>query len=265
MNTIDTRPPMSKHILGAVARLATITKVVQDLIDEEFTPHPFQDGVNRKNVRVLMANYLAMSQAFPYLQAGAQRTWILDALHKNEGVGEDREITAAVANFLTADETGVKYVLDKHGVEGLPKMLDTDQFFHSNLLKKDLLALFGEAVQPDFSGVTAKYLIRLLADLENLDPVKRCAAMVAFERHAGTMIENLWESLSKLFPVSKDTLAYFRVHVGGDDPAEPYHVAMTARMIERLVPADRAEEFVQVFRDAYRLNFSWCQAICDQN
>jgi hypothetical protein len=111
--------------------------------------------------------------------------------------------------------------------------------------------------------VTAKYLVRLLDDLADLDPVKRCAAMVAFERHAGTMIEALWESLAKLFPVSKDALVYFKVHVGGDDPAEPYHVAMTARMIERLVPAQRAEEFVQAFRDAYDLNYSWCRAICE--
>ena len=224
-----------------------LTRTTQILIDDHFSPHPFRHGVTRDNVRPLMASYLAMSQAFPYLQAGAQRAWILDTIQKNEDIGPEKEVTAVVANFLTADETGVTHVLGELGVEGLPTMLQTDEFFHSNLLKKDILRLFGEAISPDFGGATAEYLIRLLGSLEDLDPTRRCAAMVAFERHAGIMIENLWESLSKLFPVSKDTLAYFWVHVGGDDPAEPYHVAMTASMIELLVPPDRTDDFLLRF------------------
>lgn len=55
--------------------------------------------------------------------------------------------------------------------------------------------------------------------------------MVAFETHAGQMIDALWKSISDLCHLDRDSLSYFRTHVGGADPAEPYHIKMTAESI----------------------------------
>lgn len=259
MVALATQGQVEPDVVGVGTRAQT---AIDDVIQNHFRTHPFSTGVNRENAPKVMAEYAAMSEAFPHLQAGAQRPLIVDAIRRRRPVAEDRAVTAAVGTFLASDEFGVKYVLARYGNEGLPKILDTGEHFHSSLLQEDTVRLFGKPVPPAYTDTTGMYLLRLLDDLSDLDPVRRCAAMVAFERHAGHMIESLWESLARLFPVSKDELVYFKVHVGGDDPAEPYHVAMTGRMIERLIPAARFDEFVSAFEIAYDLNYSWCRNIC---
>lgn len=62
----------------------------------------------------------------------------------------------------------------------------------------------------------------------------------------------------------KDNLIYFKVHVGGLDPAEPYHIEMTERMVSEIVDDAKIEEFVKEFIDAYALNYNWCEAIKSQ-
>ena len=232
---------------------------LERIVAIRFGEHPFRHGVDHRNAQILLRHYLAMSQAFPYLQSGSQGPLILDLIKQNRGVTPDIELTTVVGNFLAADETGVNYVLKRYGIEGLPKILDTDEYFHSNLLRADLRIVFGAELAPCFDEPTATYLRRLYEDLADRDPVRRCAAMVAFEAHAEAMIEALWDGLAELYGLDKDRLDYFRVHVGGDDPAEAYHVATTAAMIRRIVPDHRSQEFLDAFEQCYSLNFDWCR------
>jgi hypothetical protein len=85
--------------------------------------------------------------------------------------------------------------------------------------------------------------------------------MLGFEMHANDMITALWESISTRYQVNKNKLAYFHTHVGGDDPAEAYHVLMTSELIKKLVPEDRNQEFIDMTIEAYQLNYDWCQAL----
>jgi hypothetical protein len=61
--------------------------------------------------------------------------------------------------------------------------------------------------------------------------------------------------------VEKRRLVYFATHVGGDDPAEQYHVEMTARMIREVVPHGDRERFLDAFRTAYARNVEWCASL----
>ena len=85
--------------------------------------------------------------------------------------------------------------------------------------------------------------------------------MVAFENHAGIMIDSFWHSLSNLYNINKDSLIYFKVHVGGSDPAEPYHIEMTERMVSKIVQDKKRNEFINEFINAYALNYNWCDSI----
>lgn len=238
-----------------------IQKEMSKILDNQFGSHPFLTGLSQENLESVMKNYLAMSQAFPYIQAGSQKEQIFDCIKNNKDVSEEMETTSVVANFLSWDETGGHYILQKEGISGLPNILNTEHNFHVNLLKKDCKAIFGKDIKPSYSKVTSEYLYRLCDGLSSLDSVVRCAFMVAFEAHAGQMITALWESLSTFTDVNKDSLSYFRTHVGGDDPAEPYHVQMTSRMIAKVVSEAQIADFLKAFEAAYALNYSWCQKI----
>lgn len=139
-------------------------------------------------------------------------------------------------------------------------ILDTERF-HANLLRKDIQAILGKNVKPQFSPMTSEYLKKLEYGLSTLDPVTRVSHMVAFEIHAGVMINTLWSSIAKLCSIEKDSLSYFQTHVGGDDPAEEYPVQMTRRMIEETILEHDAHKLVDYFKDAYALNFNWCEQI----
>lgn len=225
--------------------------------------HPFVHMVRRNNVRQVAGEYLAMSEAFPYLQAGSQKELIFDKMAKNQPVDKAIEVTSVVGNFLTWDETGGHYLVQEYGNDGLTKMLDTNKYFHANLLRKDWMKLFGEDVPPNYSETTKRYLEDLYDGLSSIDEVERCAAMIAFESHAELMITSLWNSLSNIFPdIPQNDLFYFYVHVGGDDPAEEYHVMMTNQMLEELVPEEQIDLFMMYFTKYYQSNIEWCRAIC---
>ncbi len=234
-------------------------------IDAMFPVHPFAQGLTRLNARTVMENYLAMSQAFPFLQAGAQRELIFDCILSNRDVSNDMEQTCVVGSFLCWDETGGTYVLEGQGKSGLANILHTDRYFHANLLKSDLQVMFGEPVKPEYGAATRDYLFALYRALSSLDPVARCAAMVAFELHAERMISSLWGSISRLFAVERSALTYFQVHVGGDDPAEAYHVALTEALVENNVPAARTADFLNAAQTNYRQHIEWCQALVAGN
>jgi hypothetical protein len=238
-----------------------ILLAAQDVVSKAFPEHPFSSGIDAANFERVVANYLTMSLAFPFLQAGAQLRLLLHYVENEIDITRDVEITAAVGAFLTWDEMGGHAVVQKHGNKGLPLILNTEQF-HSNLLQKDIRALTGKSLAPAFDPVTKKYLRELEYGLSSIDPVTRVANMVAFETHAGRMISALWGSASLLFGANKEDLAYFRTHVGGDDPAEQYHIDMTSRMIEQIVHDEESERFLENFEDAYRMNLNWCAEIC---
>lgn len=230
-----------------------------------FPTHPFERGISAQNLPALLQNYFAMSQAFPYLQAASQRNLIFDVIERNRDVPVETEITTAVANFLTWDEVGGHAAVCKQGDSKLTAVLQTRKFFHANLLRKDIEKILGRSYVPDYSPVTREYLLLLYEGLASLDHVRRCATMVAFELHAGRMIDALWNSIINIYPIEKESLQYFHAHVGGDDPAEEHHIEITNEMIRLLVPTRRSKQFGRLFVDSYQTNFEWCSDICSLN
>ncbi|HTM63181.1 MAG TPA: hypothetical protein VL360_01615 [Gammaproteobacteria bacterium] len=230
------------------------------IIQEKFPKHPFADIPESTNIENLLLNFFAMSQAFPYIQSGTQRDLSQHFIDRNECIPEHVELTTVVANFLCWDETGGFNLLLASGLKSLPRILETKRF-HSNLLKKDLQHILQKDINPDYSPVTKTYLDKLFKGLSQVCPVSRTAYMLGFEMHANDMITALWESISTRYQVNKNKLAYFHTHVGGDDPAEAYHVLMTSELIKQLVPEDRNQEFIDMTIEAYQLNYDWCQAL----
>jgi hypothetical protein len=166
---------------------------------------------------------------------------------------------------LTSDETSVNPTLITSGLAGLPQILNTRQNFHSALLREGIRAILGRSLKSSFSPVTREYLMRLYGGLASLSTVKRVAYLVSFEAHAERMINALWERIVETFPVEKDKPVYFRIHVGGDDPAEAYHVAMTGSMITRTIRQDQIGQFRADLLEANRINVDWCRAICSDH
>jgi hypothetical protein len=232
---------------------------ITSTIGRDFTPHPFSHGISGQNVESVLREYLTMSAAFPYIQAGAHHRLISDHLARGEDIAEATELTAAVGFFLCWDEVGGHQTVMEGGRAALPRILETERS-HVNMLRGDIKTLLGKELRQGHSRFTRTYLAALEVGLGSPDPVQRVAFMVAFEQHAGTMIEALWRTLTDLFQ-SKERLIYFETHVGGDDPGEAYHVAMTSRMIERVVDEGEKKRFLEEFREAYALNFNWCSAI----
>lgn len=228
--------------------------------ESEFPSHPFENLSNEINFATLLGDYSAMSQAFPYVINGAQGKIIFDLMEETKLPTRDIEATSVVSTFLSWDEYGGLYPTISHGLKALPKLLEA-KWFHSNLLLDDCSNLFGEEFKPQYSEITKKYLKDLHDGFGDVDPVRRIAYMVSFESHAERMITALWNSLDNAFEVDKNELKYFRSHVGGDDPAEAYHVEMTDRLIGDSIPEDRREEFHVAVKEAYRLHIDWCDGL----
>lgn len=233
---------------------------IEQIIVNEFTQHPFEIIPDDADYQVILSNYLAMSQAFPYLQAGSQKDLFLKYMFNNQDIPEELELTTIVGNFLCWDETGGLNLTLASGLKNLPRLLETRRF-HSNLLKKDCATIFSQEIHPDYSDVTRKYLLKLFDGLSHPVHAVRTACMVSFEIHADKMITALWGSLANHFNIEKDKLSYFMTHVGGDDPAEPYHVAMTARLIEKIVAEQQHEAFIAKVKSFYQLHVDWCQDV----
>ncbi|QRK10891.1 hypothetical protein JQX13_12945 [Archangium violaceum] len=214
-----------------------------------------------QNVRPLLQNFLALSQAFPYLLAGAQKELIFDAMENDRDVPVEVEITSVVGNYLCWDETGGHFTLTRHGISGLPRILETHKTFHANHLRRYIERLVGTA-KPSYSPVTREYLTDLYEGLSNSSALERCATLAAFALHGHRLVNGLWRSLTASYPdVQKEEQSYFLIHVGEDDPAEPYHIALTSGMLERLVPPAQQEEFLERFEVRYARNVAWCRAI----
>lgn len=225
-----------------------------------YSQHPFNAIPQNADYKSILADYLAMSQAFPYLQAGSQKEIVFHHINNNSDIPEDVELTTVVGNFLCWDETGGLYVTLARGLKALPRILETRRF-HANLLKKDCGTIFGEEIKPSYSPTTSTYLKKLYDGLSSLCPVTRVAYMVSFENHANTMIDALWSAIVQKFDVEKATLSYFHTHVGGDDPAEAYHVAMTQDLIKKVIKKEDEERFEALLIEAYGLHHQWCADI----
>lgn len=229
------------------------------IVGSKFKKHPFSGLDSDTDYENLLANYMAMSQAFPYLQAGSQKDIFNHYMKNNQEIPEHVEITTVVGNFLCWDETGGLITI-KQGLKALPKILDTRRF-HVNLLKNDCKKILGKPIQAHYSSITKNYLDELYLGLSSLDPIVRVACMVAFEAHANQMIDSLWQALCNNFSLEPKSLSYFLLHVGGDDPAEAYHVQTTQKMIDKIVAPEDKNIFFKKFEYFYEKNILWCKDI----
>lgn len=227
-----------------------------------FPAHPFKDGIDRENFAELMGQYAAMSVAFPYIQSGAIYQTYRRSLGRPAQM-ENVQTSAAVGAFLAWDEFGGHELVLTRGSEGLLQLIDTDDNFHSALLVDDVRQLIGMAFAealPDER--TAAYLDRLYDGLSDPHGNRNIAHMIAFERHAFAMITALFGSIRRLFGADvAERLDYFRAHIGSDSSGEAIHVAMTGRMIEKLIRHDEGTSFLQECLDAYALSHDWCTGL----
>jgi hypothetical protein len=168
--------------------------------------------------------------------------------------------------FLSNDEMGIHHILSNGGNKRLPEILKTEDQSHASMLKKDLLSLFGKSQVPNYCPDTKVYLYQLSKAFGSHDVLEIIASMVAFETYADHMISAVWKSLEEIYPnIDKNTLEYFQIHVGGDDPAEAYHVQMTDRLIQEAKIESNNEKFVKMVLNYYELNAKWCDQICQNS
>lgn len=240
---------------------ASLIAKLENIVSTNFPVHPFSHLVLPTNSERVMKSYFAMSQAFPYIQAGAYQKLIVSAMHRNQDISPQIERTFVIGSFLCWDETGSHHLLQQKGKQALPEILNTNQF-HANMLRADLRKIFNRELKPEYCRFTLPYLLELSARLGDENNEARCAGMVAFEMHANHMITALWDSLTNIHKLEKKDLAYFEAHVGGDDPAEAYHVAMTKRLIALTVKNKDQDVFLEHFKRNYLLNSQWCEDIC---
>lgn len=225
--------------------------------DKSLKSHPFKNIESQRNIINLFPHFLALSIAFPYIQAGSQQSIIQHLIDNNEDISVTYEILSVVGHFLCWDETGGAYVLECFGKSGLMKILETKKWFHANMLREDISHITGEQIKPNFAEPTKSYLNKLILGFNNLNPVIRCAHMVAFEHHANAIIDSLWHSIGKQFKVNLNKLTYFKTHVGGDQPAEAYHMAMTKKMINYIVKAVDQDLFINTALEAIDTHLNW--------
>lgn len=257
---------MNVHHNGPGQAAALITELNRR-IGERFPEHPFRTRVTRDNFAAVIAEYLAMSIAFPFIQAGAMHATYQAALRAQGDTerGEtDRnaEITGAVGAYLVWDEVGGHKLTLEEGNQGLLRLLETRRNYHAHWLRQDIRTLLGREVAPHRGAATVRYLDDLLAGLSDPRGNRNVAYMIGFECHAQAMITALWEAIGAAFGLPRDErLVYFWGHVGGAEPAEAVHVEMTRMMVAELVAPARAEEFIGLCLEGYALNFRWCEAI----
>ena len=102
---------------------AVIIEELGRRIGERFLDRPFRSGVNKDNFETVIAEYLAMSIAFPFIQAGAIHETYKAALRAGGDTDKNAEITGAVGAYLVWDEVGGHKLTLERGNEGLPSFL----------------------------------------------------------------------------------------------------------------------------------------------
>lgn len=253
---------MSANQSGSDQAAAALVKELSRRIGERFPTHPFRNRVNKDNFETVIADYLAMSIAFPFIQAGAIHETYKAALRAGGDADKNAEITGAIGAYLVWDEVGGHKLTLERGNVGLLQLPATRRNFHAHWLRKDIRTILGRDVPPHRSAATVRYLDALLGGLSDAQRNRNVACMIGFECHAEAMINALWDAACAAFDLPPDErLVYFWGHVGGEAPAEAVHVEMTRMMVAELVPPERGEEFIELCLEAYALNFRWCEAI----
>jgi hypothetical protein len=256
------REAVNIYQIGSGQASAALIEELSGRISERFPDHPFGHGVTRDNFETVIAEYLAMSIAFPFIQAGALHQTYKAALRARGDIDKNAEITGAVGAYLVWDEVGGHKLTLEKGNLGLLQLPATRRNYHAHWLRQDIRTLLGREVAPHRSAATIRYLDALLEGLSDAHRNRNVAYMIGFECHAQAMISALWGAVRSCFDLPADErLVYFWGHVGGEEPAEGVHVEMTRMMVAELVPPDRGEEFIGLCLEAYALNFHWCQAI----
>lgn len=253
---------MNAHQIGSRQASAAIIEELSRRINEYFPIHPFRNGVNKDNFETIIADYLAMSIAFPFIQAGAIHETYKAALRAAGDTDKNTEITGAIGTYLVWDEMGGHKLTLEKGNIGLLQLPATRRNFHAHWLRNDIRTILGKDVPPRRSAATAHYLDALLGGLSDARQNRNVAYMIGFECHAEAMISALWDAICLSFNLPHDEqLVYFWGHVGGHSPAEAVHVEMTRMMVAELVPPEQEEEFIKLCVEAYALNFHWCEAL----
>jgi hypothetical protein len=253
---------MNAPQIGSGQAPAAILEELSRQIGEHFPSHPFRNRVTKDNFETVIADYLAMSIAFPFIQAGALHETYKAALRAKGDTDKNAEITGAIGAYLVWDEVGGHKLTLEKGNIGLLQLPATRRNFHAHWLRKDIRTILGKDVPPHQSAATVHYLDALLGGLSDARRNRNVAYMIGFEYHAAAMIGALWDAVCASFDLPHDErLVYFWGHVGGHSPAETVHVEMTRMMVAELVLSERGEEFIELCLEAYALNFHWCEAI----
>lgn len=251
-----------EHLGSSLGSVATFVEL-EGMVSRTFGPHPFTVPFDRERLDLLLPDFLGISHGFRYVMAAAQKDAFFEAMREGSGVSEKIEAMNSVANFLMFDETGGVDLGLNVNKERLPELLNLSRM-HSELLRADAEKILGRPIAPHYSRVTQDYINALYRGLGSTDVVVRCAHFVAFELHAGAVLDALWASIARITGLPREELRYFALHVGGDDPAEVYHVQLTQHLIKRVVPASQRERFKAAFIEAYSLHVEWCRALVEQ-
>jgi hypothetical protein len=253
---------VNSYQIGSGESSVVIIEELSRRIGERFPYHPFRSEVNKDNFEAVIADYLAMSIAFPFIQAGAIHKTYKAALRAGGDTDKNAEITGAIGAYLVWDEVGGHKLTLEKGNIGLLQLPATRRNYHAHWVRQDIRTVLGKDVPPHQSPATMRYLDALLDGLSDARRNRNVAYMIGFECHAEAMISALWDAVCASFDLPHDErLVYFWGHVGGEAPAEAVHVEMTRMMVAELVPPERAEEFIALCLEAYALNFHWCEAI----
>ena len=145
---------MNAHQIGSGQASAVIIEELSRRIGERFLDHPFRNGVNKDNFETVIAEYLAMSIAFPFIQAGAIHETYKAALRAGGDTDKNAEITGAVGAYLVWDEVGGHKLTLERGNEGLLQLPATRRNYHAHWLRKDIRTLLGRDVPPHRSAAT---------------------------------------------------------------------------------------------------------------
>jgi hypothetical protein len=230
---------------------------LDSIIQDRFSPHPFTQIAEHDDLPLVFSRFIGLSQATPYLLGGASKDMFLKKINAKELIQPSNEITTSVLSFLAWDETGGQQTIKEHSEQALHRILESKNY-HSRILVEDLKTLIGKSLVAVYEDYSVTYFHDLLNNLSNTNDIERCAAIIAFEMHAEEVIKALWSSLDRLFPhVDKHSLKYFELHVGELNPVEEYHVEMTAKMVEMMVPLSGYEYFLNSFITSYKLNYDW--------
>lgn len=235
---------------------------LNEQIAQKFPFHPFEDGIDKNNFEHVISEFLALSVAFPYIQAGAIYANYSKQIKTNKDVNKNVEVTSVIGSFLIWDEFGGYRLSQEYGNEGLCHLIKVNEIFHSNILRHDIEILLGKRVSPKWGITTNEYLNDLLDGLSDSRNNRNVAYMIAFEKHAQIIIQSIWNAISRVFGTPQDSqLQYFYEHVGGESPAEVYHIEMTQKMISLLVPRNEQEQFLAMCVDAFEVSIRWCESL----